>query len=136
MLAKKTITKFLKTKPHCNVGTIEVEPDLLGVHVERGDELHVAYVVLAELHMHQAGHGAVLVGVVVVLDALDQRRRAVPDADNGNPNLGLRFRRLCRLVLTHAAFSLTLSAGDLVDVPRSRPAQRAFALCVRPRSAR
>jgi hypothetical protein len=39
---------------------------------------------------------------------LNQRGRAVADADNGNPNLGLRSRRLCGLVLTHAAFSLTL----------------------------
>ena len=82
----------------------QVEADLLGVHVERGDELHVADVVLAELHVHQAGHGAVLVGVVVVLDALDQRGRAVADADNGDSYLG---RRLWRGLLTHGAFSLT-----------------------------
>ena len=51
----------------------QVEADLLGVHVEGGDELHVADVVLAELHVHQAGHRGVLIGVLVVLHTLDQR---------------------------------------------------------------
>ena len=35
----------------------------------------------------------VFVGVLVVLDALDQRGRAVSDADYGDSNLGLRLRR-------------------------------------------
>lgn len=50
----------------------QVEADLLGVHVERGDELDVADVVRAELHMHQTRHAGVLVGVLVVLHALHQ----------------------------------------------------------------
>ena len=50
----------------------QVEADLLGVDVERGDELDVADVVLAELHVHQAGNVGVLVGILVVLNALDQ----------------------------------------------------------------
>ncbi|GMA87098.1 hypothetical protein GCM10025868_23480 [Angustibacter aerolatus] len=62
----------------------QVEADLLCVHVERGDELDVADVVVAELHVHQAGHGAVRVGVAVVLHALDERRGAVAGADDGN----------------------------------------------------
>ena len=66
----------------------QVEADLLGVDVERGDELHVADVVLAELHVHQAGHGGVLVGVLVVLHALHKRGRAVAYADNRDPHLG------------------------------------------------
>jgi hypothetical protein len=33
----------------------QVEADLLGVDVEGGDELDVADVVVAELHVHQAG---------------------------------------------------------------------------------
>ena len=37
----------------------EVEADLLRVDVERGDELDVADVVVAELHVHETGHGAV-----------------------------------------------------------------------------
>lgn len=79
----------------------QVEADFLGVHVERGDELDVADVVLAELHVHQAGHGAVLVGVEVVLHALDERRCAVTDADDGDSYLRLRVFRLRRLVITH-----------------------------------
>ena len=53
-------------------GIREVEADLLGVHVECGDELDVADVVLAELHVHEARNGSVLVGILVVLHALDQ----------------------------------------------------------------
>ena len=64
----------------------EVEADLLAVDVERGDELDVADVVVAELHVHQAGDGAGRVGVLVVLDALDERRGAVADADDGDAN--------------------------------------------------
>ena len=80
----------------------QVEADLLGVHVERCHELHVTNVVLAELHMHEAGHGVVLVGVEIVLHTLDQRGRAVPDTDNGDSYLR---RRLGRIVLTHRTFS-------------------------------
>ncbi len=61
-------------------GVGEVEPDLLGVDVERRDELDVGDVVVTERRVHQAGHGALGVGVLVVLDALDQGRRAVADA--------------------------------------------------------
>ena len=81
----------------------QVEADLLGVHVERGHELHVADVILAERDVHQAGNGAVGVGVVVVLHALNQRGRAVADADNGDPNLRRRLGR--HIVLTHRTFS-------------------------------
>jgi hypothetical protein len=57
--------------------------DLLGVDVERGDELDVADVVAAELDVHEPGDGVGRVGVAVVLDALDERRGAVADADDG-----------------------------------------------------
>jgi hypothetical protein len=50
----------------------EVEADLLGVDVERGDELDVAHVVLTERDVHEAGNGPVLIRVAVVLDSLDQ----------------------------------------------------------------
>src|SRR5262249_49335444 len=58
----------------------EVEPDLVGVDIERGDELDVAHVVAAELHVHQARHALGRVGVAVELDALHEAARAVPDA--------------------------------------------------------
>ena len=60
----------------------QVEADLLGVHVERGDELHVADVILTEFDVHQPGHRRRFVGVVVVLHPLYQRGRAVAHADN------------------------------------------------------
>ena len=50
----------------------EVEADLGGVDVERGDELDVADVVAAELDVHEAGDVVARVGVAVVLDALDE----------------------------------------------------------------
>ena len=65
------------------IASDEVRADLLGVHVERGDELDVAHVVVAELHVHEPGHAALRVGVPVVLHALDERRGAVADADDG-----------------------------------------------------
>ncbi len=74
-------------------GVGQVEADLLGVHVERRHELDVANVVRAEPHVHEARYGRCVVGVVVVLDALDQRGRAVADADNGDSNLRRRLRR-------------------------------------------
>ena len=64
----------------------EVEPDLGGVDVERGDELDVADVVAAEHDVHEAGHVVGGVGVAVVLDALDEAARAVPDAGDGDTN--------------------------------------------------
>src|SRR6185436_7564269 len=65
----------------------EVLADLLLVDVEGGRELHVADVVAAEVDVHEAGHSAVRVGVLVVLDALHERVGAVADADDGNAHL-------------------------------------------------
>ncbi len=53
-------------------GVSEVEADLLRVDVERRDELDVADVVVPELHVHQSGDGPRRVGVMVVVNALDQ----------------------------------------------------------------
>ena len=64
----------------------EVEVDLAGIDVERRGELDVPDVVAAQPRAHEAGHEPVLGGVSVILDALDQRRRAVSDPDDGNPN--------------------------------------------------
>ena len=65
----------------------EVLADLLGVDVEGGDELDVADVVAAEVDVHQAGHFLGGVGVLVVLDALDEGVGAVADADDRDPDL-------------------------------------------------
>src|SRR3712207_4453420 len=65
-------------------GLGEVATDLLGVHVERGDELHVGDVVVAEADVHQTGHRGARVGVLVVLDTLHQRGGTVADADDGD----------------------------------------------------
>ena len=64
----------------------EVEPDLGGVDVERGDEVDVADVVAAEHDVHEARHVLVGVGVAVVLDALDEAAGAVPDSGDGDTN--------------------------------------------------
>ena len=66
----------------------QVAADLLGVDVERGDELDVAHVVRAELDVHEAGHLLRRVGVAVVVDALDERRGAVADADDATDTAG------------------------------------------------
>src|SRR5262249_5004078 len=64
----------------------EITPDLLGVHVKGGGELDVAHVVGAELDVHEARHPARRVCVLVVLHALDEGTRTVPDAHNGYPH--------------------------------------------------
>ena len=45
--------------------------------------MHVADVVVAELHVHQARYAAVRVRVLVVLNALHERRGTVAYADDG-----------------------------------------------------
>ena len=65
----------------------EVLADLLGVDVEGGDELDVADVVAAEVDVHQARHLLGRVGVLVVLDALDEAVGAVADADDRDADL-------------------------------------------------
>ena len=67
----------------------EVEADLLGVDVERGDELDVADVVAAEVDVHQAGDSLVRIGVAVELDALHEAARAVADAGDRDADVFL-----------------------------------------------
>ncbi len=64
----------------------EVGADLLRVDVEGSHELQVGHVVVAELHVHQAGHPALRGGIAVVLDALHERGRTVADSDDGDPD--------------------------------------------------
>src|SRR4051794_7161308 len=65
----------------------EVLADLLGVDVEGGDELDVADVVAAEVDVHQPRDFVGRIGVLVVLDALDEAVGAVADADDRDANL-------------------------------------------------
>jgi hypothetical protein len=65
-------------------GLAEIEPDLVCVDVECGDELDVADVVVPEHDVHQAGYQVARVGVPVVLDTLHERARAVADAGDGH----------------------------------------------------
>ena len=67
----------------------EVLADLLGVDVEGGDELDVANVVAAEIDVHQAGDARIGIGVLVVLDALDEGVGAVADADDRDADLAV-----------------------------------------------
>ena len=67
----------------------EVLADLVGVDVEGGRELDVADVVAAEVDVHEPGDGLGGIGVLVVVDALHERGRAVADADDGDADLVL-----------------------------------------------
>src|SRR5262249_38245983 len=58
--------------------------DLLGVHVEGSDDLHIADVVVAEPNVHEAGDPCVVRGVPVVLKALDERARTVAYTYDGH----------------------------------------------------
>ena len=64
----------------------EVLADLLVVDVEGGDELHVGDVVVAEGDVHEPRDGAAGVGVLVVLDTLDQGGGAVAHSHDGYSN--------------------------------------------------
>jgi hypothetical protein len=64
-------------------GLGQVLADLLGVHIERCDELHITDMVVAELDVHQTRHSCGRVRVLVELDALDERSGAVAHADDG-----------------------------------------------------
>ena len=65
----------------------QVPTHLLGVDVEGGDERDVPDVVAAEVDVHQPGYTARRIGVAVVVDALHERRGAVADADDRDPDL-------------------------------------------------
>ena len=65
----------------------EVLADLLDVDVEGGRELDVAYVVAAEVDVHEAGDALPRIRVLVVLDPLHERRSAVADTDDRHADL-------------------------------------------------
>ena len=67
----------------------EILADLALDDVERGRELDVADVVAAEVDVHEAGDELVVRRVLVVLDALEQRVRAVADADDRDADLAV-----------------------------------------------
>ena len=81
----------------------EVLADLVGVDVERGGELDVADVVAAEVDVHEARDGLVGIGVLVVLDALDEaRRRSCPRrrsrrAPSRSGSASRRWKKLLRV---------------------------------------
>jgi DNA-binding transcriptional ArsR family regulator len=68
-------------------GLGEVLAHLVLVDVEGGHELDVADVVPAEVDVHQAGDLLARLRVLVVVAALHEAGRAVPDADDGDADL-------------------------------------------------
>ena len=67
----------------------EILADLLGIDVEGSDELDVADVIAAEVHVHEAGDLLGGIGVLVVLDALDEAVGAVADTDDRDADLAI-----------------------------------------------
>src|SRR3954463_9745320 len=76
----------------------DVRADLLRVDVERRDDADVADVVATELDMHQAGDRLVGVGILVVLQTLDQGRGAIAKPHDRDANLSHRVRSFLRSV--------------------------------------
>jgi uncharacterized protein (DUF885 family) len=62
----------------------EVTADLLGVDIERGDQLDSAHVVATEVDVHQARHVVLGPRVGVVVDALHERTGAVAHSHDGD----------------------------------------------------
>ena len=67
----------------------QVLADLVLVDVEGGHELDVADVIAAEVDVHQPRDEVVVVGVLVVVAALDEAARAVADADDRDADLAV-----------------------------------------------
>src|SRR6185437_489101 len=111
---------------------------LLGVHVECRDELHVAHVVGAELHVHQARYPAPRIGVLVVLHPLDEGTCAVTHTHDGYsyrthedcscslPAAPRGAAPACQLAVVPADVSLSPGGGDCR--PGSSPACRSDAI--------
>ena len=90
----------------------EVAADLALDDVERGRELDVRDVIAAEVDMHQAGDALVRLGVLVVLDALEERVGAVADADDRDAHLVLPARAVLGAVgLGHGVLSIASLGG-------------------------
>ncbi len=65
-------------------GPIDVLADLARVDIERRDDVDVAGQILADLGVHQACHALTATLGGVVMDALDQRARAVTHASDSD----------------------------------------------------
>src|SRR6476660_5491422 len=101
----------------------EVFADLLLVDVEGGDELDVADVVAAQFDVHQARNFLGRIGVLVVLDALDEGVGAVTDTDDRDADL---------LVLAGDAVGPAVCSVALTHEIRSPPGARWMAEHTRP----
>ena len=99
----------------------EVEADLLRIDVERGDELDVLDVVLTELDVHQTGHRAGRIRVLVVLDALDQGRGAVAHAHNCHAyrTHGFSFCRISRVACARGHAVWLVGSGSPASSPET-----------------
>ena len=100
----------------------QVLADLVLVDVEGGHELDVADVVAAEVDVHQPGDEVVVLGVLVVVAALDEAARAVADADDRDADLlaglvAVRAVPLVPLLLTWCSSwdGLTKDVDDSLD---------------------
>src|SRR6185295_13237938 len=107
----------------------EVLADLLGVDVEGGHELDVADVVAAEVDVHQAGHFVGGIGVLVVLDALDEGVGAVADPDDRDADLVVRAggavaAAVCSVGLAHEIRKSFLDRARRQETPGPRTGYR------------
>ena len=91
----------------------EVLADLLLVDIKRRDKLDVADVIPTQIDVHQPRDGLFWIGILVVLNALDERRCAVADADDGDADLAVRATTNAILGCRH----VVIPPGD---VDRSR----------------
>ena len=62
----------------------QILADFVAIDVEGGDEFDVAHMVIAQLHVHEAGNLIGGIGILIVMDALDKGGSAVAGADDGD----------------------------------------------------
>src|SRR4029079_10501163 len=83
------IGKFYRVIGPRKDGFAQILADLLSVDVKRSAEFDIANVIAAKIDVHQTWNELVFRGVLVILDPLNECRRAIPDADNCDSNLAL-----------------------------------------------
>jgi hypothetical protein len=62
----------------------QIEPDLVGIDVEGRRELDVTYVVPGQAGTHETRNEAVVRGLLVVVNSLNECRGAIADSDDGD----------------------------------------------------
>ena len=88
----------------------QVLAHLQRIDVERGDEFDVTHAVATEIVVHQAGNLILVLGVLVILNALHQRRGAIAHAGDSHSNAHLKTTPLLCISQVYQSPSIPTTA--------------------------